>query len=285
LLYKQATFIYNNMVANSAMTKTSTKININSGQDYKTLKDLARILSLFNSPQVQEIGISEISKSLNMLPSKISRMVRTLEKDGFFQKNIETGKYRLGIAFFELGIIFALNFPLRQIIRPHIEQIAKEHNLTASWGILSKGKVIVVDRVQNLNIDLLAYRIGFNIPIHSSSIGKVLLANLPEKELNEILKIMKLEKFTAATIVDPNLLKEQLDDVKEKGYSIDNGETHEDIYSIAAPIKNVDGDVIAALNLTSEKKHPNVEKIFKFSEYLKEKGLFISRQLGYRNDS
>jgi IclR family transcriptional regulator, KDG regulon repressor len=267
------------------MTKTFPKININSGQDYKTLKDLARILSLFNSPQVQEIGISEISKSLNMLPSKISRMVRTLEKDGFFQKNIETGKYRLGIAFFELGIIFALNFPLRQIIRPHIEQIAKEHNLTASWGILSKGKVIVVDRVQNLNIDLLAYRIGFNIPIHSSSIGKVLLANLPEKEFNEILKTIEFEKFTATTTVDPNLLKKQLDDVKEKGYSTDNGETHEDIYSIAAPIRNGDGDVIAALNLTSEKKHPNVEKISKLSEYLKEKGLFISRQLGYRNNS
>ena len=62
------------------MTKTSPKININSSQGYNTFKDLARILSLFNSPQVQEIGISEISKSLNMLPSKISRMVRTFRK-------------------------------------------------------------------------------------------------------------------------------------------------------------------------------------------------------------
>ena len=97
------------------------------------------------------------------------------------------------------------------------------------------------------------------------------MANLPGKELNEILKIIKFEKYTATTIVDPNLLKKQLDDVKEKGYSIDNGETHEDIYSIAAQSRNVDGDVIAALNLTSEKKHPNVEKIFKLSEYLKGK--------------
>jgi IclR family KDG regulon transcriptional repressor len=257
----------------------------NPGQDYKTLKDLARILSLFNSPQIQEIAISEISKSLNMLPSKVSRMIRTLQKDAFFQKNIETGKYRLGIAFFELGIIFALNFPLRQIIRPHIEQIAKEHNLTASWGILSKGKVIVVDRVQNLNIDLLAYRIGFNIPIHSSSIGKVLLANLPREELDSILKSIKFERFTPATIIDVNLLRKQLADVKEKGYSTDNGETHEEICSIAAPIKNNDGDVIAALNLTCERNYRNVDKILNLSEYLKEKGLFISRQLGYRNST
>jgi IclR family transcriptional regulator, KDG regulon repressor len=282
LHYKHYDFNINNSVANSAMIK---KAKPNSGQDYKTLKDLARILSLFNSPQIQEISISEISKSLNMLPSKISRMIRTLEKDGFFQKNLETGKYRLGIAFFELGIIFALNLPLRQIIRPHIEQIAKDHNLTASWGILSKGKVIVVDRVQNLNIDLLAYRVGFNIPIHSSSIGKVLLAYLPGKELDEILKTIKFEKFTPTTIGEVGLFKKQLSEVKERGYSVDNGETHEEIYSIAVPIRNAEGNVIAALNLTSEKKHPNVEKIFKLSDCLKEKGLFISRQLGYRNNS
>jgi DNA-binding IclR family transcriptional regulator len=255
-----------------------------SNQGYKTLKDLAKIVSLFNSFQVEERSVTEISKALGMLPSKVSRMVRTLEAEGFFDKNPETGKYRLGIGFFELGMAYAFNFPLRKIIRPHIEQMAKELNLTASWGILKNSKVIVIDRIQNLNIDLLSHRIGLNLPIHTTSIGKVLLAYAPEEEQDEMLRSSNFVKFTDKTIVDIDVIKENLKIIKERGYSTDAEETHEDLNCIAAPIKNGFGDVIAAINLMDEKSRTSSEKLFQFADYLKEKALFISSQLGYRNN-
>ena len=90
-----------------------------SNQGYKTLKDLARIISLFNTFQVEERSVTEISKALGMLPSKVSRMIRTLESEGFFERNLETGKYRLGIEFFELGMVYIFNFPLRKIVATH----------------------------------------------------------------------------------------------------------------------------------------------------------------------
>ena len=251
------------------------------GQGYKTLKDLARIISLFNTYQVEERGVTEISKAVGMLPSKISRMLRTLEAEGFFEKNLETGKYRLGLAFFELGMVCALNFPLRKIIRPHIEQMARELNFTASCAILKNSKVVVIDRVQNLNIDLLTYRIGLNLPIHSTSIGKVLLAYLPEKEQDRILKSINLVKFTDATIVDRKAIKENLKLIRQRGYAADEGETHEDLNCMAAPIRNGTGDVIAAINIMDERTRTSAEKLFQFAEYLKEKAFFISRQLGY----
>jgi DNA-binding IclR family transcriptional regulator len=253
-------------------------------QEYKTLKDSAKILSLFNDLQVEERGVTEISKALKMSPSKISRMLGTLEREGFFEKNLETGKYRLGIGFFELGIVYAFHFPLRKIIRPHIEQVAKELNLTASWGILRNSKVIVVDRVQNLNIDLLAYRIGLNLPIHTTSIGKVLLAYLPEEEQERILQSVSLVKFTDATVVDKGLIKESLKLIREKGYATDEGETHEDLNCIATPIRNGTRDVIAAINLMDEKSRTSAEKLFQRAHELKERAFFISRQLGYRTD-
>jgi IclR family acetate operon transcriptional repressor len=255
-----------------------------SNQGYKTLKDLAKIVSLFNSFQVEERSVTEISKALGMLPSKVSRMVRTLEAEGFFERNSETGKYRLGIGFFELGMAYAFNFPLRKIIRPHIEQMAKELNLTASWGILKNSKVIVIDRIQNLNIDLLSHRIGLNLPIHTTSIGKVLLAYAPEEEQDEMLRSSNFVKFTDKTIVDIDVIKENLKIIKERGYSTDAEETHEDLNCIAAPIKNGFGDVIAAINLMDEKSRTSSEKLFQFADYLKEKALFISSQLGYRNN-
>jgi len=259
-------------------------MKLNNKQNYKSFKDLAKILSLFNDPQEGERSVTQISKMLEMSPSKVSRMLRTLEVEGFFEKNSETGKYRLGIEFFVLGIVYVLHFPLRKIIRPHIEQIAKELNLTASWGILKNSKVIVVDRVQNLTTDLVSHRIGLNLPIHSTSVGKVLLAYLPAEEQDRILQSCRLPRFTSSTIMDKKILKKNLNLIREKGYSTDQGETHENLNCIAAPLKNGNGDVIAAVSLMAEKSKTSADKLFQFADYLKEKALFISRQLGYMNN-
>jgi len=254
-------------------------------QGYKTLRDFSKIVSLFNTFQVEERSVTEISKELGMLPSKVSRMLRTLEGEGFFERNTETGKYRLGVGFFELGMVYAFNFPLRKIIRPHIEQMAIENNLTASWAILKNTNAIVVDRVQNLNIDLLTYRIGLNLPIHSKSLGKVLLAYLPEEEQDKILQSIELRRFTSKTLTDPRQIKENLKLILERGYATDEGETHEDLNCIAAPIRDGNGKVIAAINLMDEASRTSAEKLFQFDNYLKEKALFISRQLGYRSNT
>ena len=253
-------------------------------QEYKTLNDLTRILLLFNTFQSEERSVMEISKNLNMLPSKVSRMLGTIEKEGFLERNPETNKYRLGIRFFELGMVYAFHFPLRRIIRPHLEQMAKELNLTTSCAILRNTNVVVVDRIQNMNIDLLAYRIGLNLPIHTTSVGKVLLAYLPEEEQDRILESVNLAKHTDATILDKKLIKENLKLVKERGYSTDEGETHEELNCIAAPIKNREGNVVAAINLMDEKSRTSAQKLFQYAPYLKEKALFVSRQLGYSPD-
>ncbi len=250
-------------------------------QEYKTIKDLTKVLSLFNTFEFEERSVTEISRSLSMLPSKVSRMLGTMEKEGFLRRNPETSKYRLGIRFFELGMVFAFHFSLHKIMRPHLEEMARDLNLTVSWAILRDNKTIVMDRVQNLNIDLLAHRIGLNLPIHSTSVGKVLLAYLPEDEQDRILNSISLIKFTQATIVDKTLLKKHLRVVKENGYSTDEGETHEDLNCIAAPIKNSNGEVIAAINLMDEKSRTSAQKLLGFAPYLKERAIFISRQTGH----
>jgi DNA-binding IclR family transcriptional regulator len=249
--------------------------------EYKTLKDLTKIILLFNTFQFEERSVTEISKILSMLPSKVSRMLGTIEKEGFLEKNPETKKYRLGIRFFELGVVYAFHLPLRRIIRPHIEQMAKELNLTVGWAILRNNRVIVVDRIQNMNIDMLAQRIGLNLPIHTTAIGKLLLAYLPEEEQDKILESIDLVKLTNATMVDKKLIKENLKVIKERGYATDEGETHEDLNGIAAPIKNSTGDVVAAIHLMGENSRTSPQEFFQFASFLKEKALFISRQLGY----
>jgi IclR family KDG regulon transcriptional repressor len=111
--------------------------------------------------------------------------------------------------------------------------------------------------------------------------GKALLAYLPEEELDRILRSVNLTKFTPATVVDHKLLKNNLRLVRERGYATDRGETHEDVNCIATPLRNGSGNVIAAINLLDDNSRTGGEKLFQFAEYLKERSVFISRQLGY----
>jgi DNA-binding IclR family transcriptional regulator len=252
-----------------------------SSYDYKTLRDLAEIVRVFNTFSVEERSVMEISKAVKMSPSKISKMIRTWESEGFFEKNPENGKYRLGFGFFELGVVYAFHLPLRKIVRPHIEQISKELNITTSYAIFKNGKPIIVDRIQSVNIDLFPYRVGFNLPVHSTSVGKILLAYLPEEEQDKIFGSYSLMKFTDSTVVDINSIKENLRLVRERDYATDEGETYKDWNCISASIRNGNGDVIGAITLIDEESRTSVEKLFSLNGYLKEKALFISRQLGF----
>jgi IclR family KDG regulon transcriptional repressor len=251
---------------------------------YNTLHDLASIFQLFNNYKVEERSIAEISKTLGITRNKVSRMMSTLEDKGFFDKNLETGKYRLGMGFLELGIVYAFNLPLRKIIRPHIEQISKELKFSVSWAILKDSKIVVIDRVQNLGVDLMTYNMGLTVPVHSTSIGKILLAFLSEEEQDKILQASEITKFTEATVVDRELIKGELRAIRQMGYATDKGETYKGINCIAVPIKNGIGDVIAAVNLMEQDSGNRPEKVSQFIDYLKEKALFISRQLGYRSN-
>jgi len=252
-------------------------------QEYKTLKDLAKILLQFDDFQTEELSVTEISKAVKMAPSKVSRMLGTLEGEGFFEKNPQTGKYRLGIFLFELGISYAYHFPLRKIIRPHVEQIAKEVKLTVSWAILRKNKVLVLDRIQNLPIDVLAYRVGLNLPVHTTSVGKIMLAHLPQEEQDNILRSVNLVKFTEASVVDRKTIIKNLKLFKERGYSTDKEETYEGVNCFAVPIRDANGEVIAAMSLMDDKSRTSYKTLLQQVDYLKEKALFISRQLGFRD--
>lgn len=250
-------------------------------QPYKTLKDFADVLMLFNDLEVEALGVTEISRSLQMTPSKVSRMLRTLEREGLFERDSKTGKYRLGVLFFEIGLVSAYHFPLHKIIRPHLEEMAVETELTASCAILKKNRVIVIDRVQALKVELLAHRIGLNLPIHSTATGKILLAYRSEEEQDEILRSTDLVRFTNATVVESELIKENLRSFRQNGYATDKGETHQNFNCIAAPIWNSAGKVVAAINLMGERSQMSLETLLERADYLKQKAHFISRQLGY----
>lgn len=253
------------------------KVDSNAG--YKTLKDLSRILSYISSVGTETIGITETARELDMLPSKISRMLSTLEKEGFFERETTTGRYSIGGRFFELGMLYVVNNPLRMIFHPHLEQITAELKLASSFAIFRNNKIIVVDKI---NIVGSGVRHDFNLPLHSSSFGKVYLASLPDDQALKVLKSGELPRFTDATITDPKLIIKNLAHIRKYGYAIEVGEIQEGLASIAVPIRDATNGLAAALNILAYLTTPfGTERQKEIASYLKAKAFFISKQLGY----
>jgi DNA-binding IclR family transcriptional regulator len=247
---------------------------------YKTITDLSRIFSLFEVQEVEERSVSDISRSLQMLPSKVSRMLKTLEIEGFIEKNAGTGKYRIGARFLLLGLQYALNHPLRRIILPHIEQAAKDLNLLSAWGIFKSGRAIIVDRFRSDKGPPI-HLLGSGVPLHSSSYGKLFLAYSPGGEQERILGSLTFARLTPATIGNAKSMREELNRVREKGYSLDNGETRDGLVGIAVPVFDEAEELVAALTVSGRTEDFSKNWVSEVT-YLKEKALFISRQLGYR---
>jgi IclR family KDG regulon transcriptional repressor len=245
---------------------------------YKTLNDFSRILSVFEMPDVEERSVNDISKSLEMLRTKVSRMLKTLEIDGWLERNPHNGKYRIGARFLQVGLLYALNHPLRRLILPHLERTAQDLGLLSAWGIFKNDRVIVVDRLR-LHHGPLIHLLGSDVPLHSSSYGKLFLAYMAEEERERILSSLTFIKLTPQTISTAESMREELKRVREKGYASDEEETREEIVGITAPIFDDSEDLVAALTISGKSSEFSADRVPELA-YLREKALFISRQLG-----
>ena len=247
---------------------------------YKTLSDFSKILGLFEEQDVEERGVSDIARSLSMLPSKVSRMLKTLEMDGWVERNGRTGKYRVGVRFLRVGLLYVLNHPLRRLILPHVEQMARDLGLLSGWGIFKNDKIIVVDRIR-MKKGPLIHLLGSDVPLHSSSYGKVFLAYMPPDERDAILQSLSLPRFTGKTIGSADALKAELAKVRVQGFSIDDEETRDGVTGLGAPVFGEQGELLAVITVSGDTVEFSSDKASEIG-YLVEKSFFISRQLGYR---
>ena len=141
------------------------------------------------------------------------------------------------------------NLDLRKVAFPYLDRTSKEVGETVNLAILDGTEIVYVERIrteQILNINL---HVGSRLPVHCTSMGKTMLAFLPEKRLGEVFKKMKLSCLTPHTITSKKALRKELERVRGRGFSTNNEEVCIGLRSVAAPVRNFTGDVIAAVNI------------------------------------
>jgi len=249
----------------------------------KIIQSIDRALQVFElfSLEKPEWGVTEISKALNIYKSNVHNVLTTLAEKGFVIKDSKTDKYKLGIKFFELGSIVIKNMDLRKIAHPYIEELFKEFNETVHLGILDKGRVVSIEREES-NKGLCSHiEIGKRAPLHCTAVGKAIMAYLHEEEINFIIKEKGLEKHTQSTITEKEVLIQDLEKIRVKGYAIDNMEHEVGIRCIAAPIYDYAGKVIASMSISGPSVRITVDKEEGYAKILVETCRVISKELGY----
>src|SRR4029077_15750905 len=165
-------------------------------------------------------------------------------------QNDETGKYRLGLALFELGSLGRRRMDVAHAPRQTPRELLETTGETVQLGIIDHHSVLYVYEMESRRAIRMAAAVGARAPLHCTAVGKVLLAAQPEEYVTQVLDL-GLKAYTPNTIVKRETLMETLAEVTQRGCATDDEESETGLRAIASPVRNHTGAVIAAVGLAA----------------------------------
>jgi DNA-binding IclR family transcriptional regulator len=208
------------------------------------------ILGMFHETK-PTIGASEVADQLGVARSTAYRYVQSLVQSGFLEE-AETGRLRLGRRILELAIIARRGLGLSDVARPVMRRLCADLGETILLTRRAGTAVVCLEReeasTQRVRI---SYERGQVMPINAGASAFVLLAWLDEGTLDQVLRSAPLEKFTSRTLASPDALKRRLAETAKQGFGLSQGELDENVLGVAAPIRDADGIVQAAISMAA----------------------------------
>lgn len=224
---------------------------------------------------------SEISRKLSIPKSSASYLLRTLEQRGYVRRDPTTHRYRIGLKAASLAHGMMEFVDLRQAASPVLHQLVERTRLTAHLAILDHGRAVYIDRAENPGFLRINTWVGRDLDVHTTAVGKILLAQKPEEEIRRILAQEGMAASTPKTITSPEAYLQELEKVRSQGYAEDNEENNLGVRCVAAPIYGSIGEVLAAIGLTGASSQVTDENVFQLARAVIKAALLVSRQLGY----
>ncbi len=206
------------------------------------------MLKSFHSPD-EWLTSSELSRRAHFPDASGYRLIQTLERIGAVVRG-PSGRYRLGMLLISLSNNVAIHECLREASHKIARELASRFNLTVHIGRLEFGMVTYVDKVSAPNSFPVHTRIGAQHEAYCTGLGKVLLAALPEDQLESFVMGGDLIALTPYTVKDGRSLRTQLERARNDGFAIDNRESQANMFCIAVPIRDFEGATIAAMSAT-----------------------------------
>jgi DNA-binding IclR family transcriptional regulator len=203
--------------------------------DAPSVKKAFAILSAVSSSK-EGLGVSELAADLKMAKSTVHGMTSALEELGAVMRDPLTKKYKLGFTLLEIGRSAYSQIDLKTSARPVIEELMEKTQTSVFLGILNWGHVTILDIVESRQDLKITAPVGSAIPLFAGAVGKVFLASMPEEEALKIVKSKGLPRFTVNSIVDTEVYFQELMQVREKGYAVDDEEYILGVRAVASPL-------------------------------------------------
>lgn len=251
----------------------------------KTMK----ILECLSSER--SLGITEltgrVSAQLELIPmdkSTVYRFLVSLMDLGFVYQDPQTERYGLTLKLFEIGMSVLERLELWREAEPVVKEIARVTGETVHLVTLDEDDLVYLGKVESmrtLRVSMMS-RVGRSAPAYCTGVGKILLAYLPRKQLDYILKKEKPIRYTDKTIVRRADLDRELSSIRDKGYAIDNEEHEAGVRCVAAPVRNNDSVVCGAVSVSVPTVRLPDKEIPRYRDIIVQAAEEISRRMGYR---
>ena len=223
---------------------------------------------------------SELSRRLAIPKSSASYLLRALERRGYVRRDPESGRYRPGLKVLSLNREVLTGLGIRDAAQPVLRQLVERSGLTAHLAVLDQDQAVYIEKVDAPGFIKMDTWVGRRMDLHSTSVGKSLVAHLPAPEVESLFRERGLRKRTPKTLTSlPRLVKE-LEKVRAQGYAVDDEENNLGARCVGAPVMGPDRQVQAAVGVSGTTGQVNRETLPRIAELVQEAARKISRQLG-----
>ena len=206
-----------------------------------------------------KLSLSEVAASAGLSRAAARRFLHTLVHLGYMQGS--GGRFSLRPKILELGYAYLSSLTLPEVAMPHLEELVEQVRESSSVSELDGEDVVYIARVPAKRIMRVTISVGTRFPAYATSMGRVLLAAKPEEWLDEYLASVNLRCLTGHTITSPAELRQELRKVRNRGWALVDQELEEGLRSLAAPIRDWDGRVIAAVNVSTHAGRRSLDSV------------------------
>lgn len=222
---------------------------------------------------------SEVENVTQIPRTTAFRILKTLCSEGMAEK--QGTLFFAGPGLVQIGLKSLRSLEIRSLSIPFLSELAAKTHFTAHLAIPSGFQSLILEVHDSPNPVRVASRSGTTVPLHCSSTGKIFLAYRYEQELEDYFAATSLEKKTGNTIVTLPEMQKEIEQIKSNGFAVDNHEFHNDVWCLAAPVRNSEGQVVAAIGVTGPAAQSNSKKKAEICKYVKKAARELSAELGY----
>ena len=227
----------------------------------------------------REHSLTELASTLGWPKSTVHGVLSTLVQYRYAEQSGETGRYRLGVRFFELGVKVGKMWDIRSIAMPYMQKLNAELGEMVQLGTEDRGEILYLEKLDSTHLIRIVSEIGGRLPIHCTGLGKAMLAYMPDVSVKRLIREKGLASYTPNTITNPAALERELCKIREQGYAIDDGEIMLGLRCVAAPIFDGKGQVRYALSISGMQGNLEGERLEKTTNRLVTAAAAISKAL------